>query len=75
VSGHIAGARHIPLGRLTDALDSIPRTRPIVLQCAAGSRSSIAASLLRSRGVERVANLTGGIAEWRRAGLPTVTNG
>jgi hydroxyacylglutathione hydrolase len=75
VSGHIAGARHIPLGRLTDALDSIPRTRPIVVQCAAGTRSSIGASLLRARGVERVANLTGGIAEWRRAGLPTVTNG
>ena len=73
--GHIAGARHIPLGRLTDALDSIPRARPIVVQCAAGSRSSIGASLLRARGVERVANLTGGIAEWRRAGLPTVTNG
>ena len=73
--GHIAGARHIPLGRLTDALDSIPRARPIVVQCAAGSRSSIGASLLRARGVERVANLTGGIAEWRRAGLPTVTSG
>jgi hydroxyacylglutathione hydrolase len=75
VGGHIAGARHIPLGHLTDALDSIPRTRPIVVQCAAGSRSSIGASLLRARGVERVANLTGGIAEWRRAGLPTVTDG
>jgi hydroxyacylglutathione hydrolase len=75
VGGHIAGARHIPLGRLTDALDSIPRTRPIVVQCAAGSRSAIGASLLRARGVERVANLTGGIAEWQRAGLPTVTSG
>ena len=75
VGGHIAGARHIPLGYLTDALDSIPRTRPIVVQCAAGSRSAIGASLLRARGVDRVANLAGGINEWRRAGLPTVTSG
>ncbi len=74
-SGHIAGARHVPLGRLSEALDSIPRTRPIVVQCHAGSRSSIGASLLRARGVDRVANLIGGISEWQRAGLPTVTNG
>jgi hydroxyacylglutathione hydrolase len=75
VSGHIDGARHIPLGYLTDTLDTLPRTRPIVVQCAAGTRSAIGASLLRARGVDRVANLSGGIAEWRRAGLPTVTSG
>jgi hydroxyacylglutathione hydrolase len=70
--GHIDGARHIPLGYLADRLDQIPRTRPIVVQCAAGARSAIGASLLRARGVEPVINLIGGIGEWRRAGLPTV---
>jgi hydroxyacylglutathione hydrolase len=75
ISGHIDGARHIPLGYLTERLDALPRTRPIVVQCAAGSRSAIGASLLRARGVDHVANLSGGIAEWRRAGLPTVTSG
>ncbi len=70
--GHIAGARHIPLGYLADRLDQIPRTRPIVVQCAAGSRSAIGASVLRARGVESVINLVGGIGEWRKAGLPTV---
>jgi len=74
IGGHIAGARHIPLGYLTDALDTLPRTRPIVVQCAAGSRSAIGASLLSARGIDRVVNLTGGIAEWCRAGLPTVTS-
>jgi hydroxyacylglutathione hydrolase len=72
-SGHIDGARHIPLGYLTDRLADVPRTRPIVVQCAAGARSSIGASVLRARGLEQpVINLIGGIGEWRKAGLPTV---
>ena len=71
--GHIDGARHIPLGYLADRLAEVPRDRPIVVQCAAGGRSSIGASLLRAHGVEPpVINLIGGIGEWRKAGLPTV---
>jgi len=70
--GHIASARHIPLGYLADRVDEIPQTKPIVLQCAAGARSAIAASLLRARGVEQVINLIGGMGEWRRAGHETV---
>ena len=72
-SGHIAGAHHVPLTQLAERVDEIPRTRPIVVQCAAGARSSIAASLLRSRGVENVINLTGGLGEWLRRGLPVTT--
>ncbi len=70
-AGYIDGARHIALGYLTDRLGEIPRTRTIVVQCAAGARSAIGASLLRARGLERVVNLVGGIGEWRKAGLPT----
>jgi hydroxyacylglutathione hydrolase len=68
-AGYIDGARHVPLGRLPERLDDIPRTKPIVVQCAAGMRSSIGASLLRARGVENVINLIGGIGDWRRAGF------
>ena len=71
--GHIDGARHIPLGYLSDRLSEVPRTRPIVVQCAAGARSSIGASVLRARGVEQpVINLVGGFGAWVSAGLPTV---
>jgi hydroxyacylglutathione hydrolase len=70
-SGYIEGAIHIPLGYLTDRLDEIPRGRPIVVQCAAGGRSSIGASLLRARGVDQAINLVGGIGAWRQAELPT----
>jgi hydroxyacylglutathione hydrolase len=72
--GHIAGARHIPLGYLAERIDEIPKTKPIVLQCAGGTRSAIGASILRSRGVEQVINLIGGYGDWRKANLPTTTD-
>jgi hydroxyacylglutathione hydrolase len=68
--GHIAGATHISLGTIGDRVADIPTGRPIVVQCAAGARSSIAASVLKSRGLENVINLVGGMGEWRKAGLP-----
>ncbi len=69
--GHIAGARHVPLGYLGDRIDEIPTSKPIVVQCAAGARSSIGASVLKARGNDNVINLVGGIGEWRKAQLPT----
>ena len=69
VGGHIAGARHITLGYLRDRIDEIPKTKPIVLQCAGGTRSAIAASILQAHGIERVINLSGGIGAWRKAGF------
>lgn len=68
--GHIAGAIHIPLGRLADRLDEVPRTKPIVMQCAGGARSMIGASVLKTHGIDRVINLTGGFGAWSKAGLP-----
>ncbi len=70
-SGRIEGAIHIPLGVVADRADEIPTSKPIVVQCAAGARSSIAASLLKAQGIDNVINLVGGIGEWRKASLPT----
>lgn len=68
--GHLPGVENIPVGHLSDRLNEIPRDRPLVVHCQSGSRSAIAASLLRSRGFENVLNLTGGYAAWREAGHP-----
>lgn len=70
-AGHIPGAKHIPLPELADRLSELPTERPLVLQCAGGARSMIAASLLQAHGVEGVVNLTGGYGAWLKAGLPT----
>lgn len=68
--GHIAGAHHLPLGRLAARLAEVPADRPVVVQCKSGGRSGIAASLLKRLGRRDVRNLTGGIETWTAAGHP-----
>jgi rhodanese-related sulfurtransferase len=63
-TGTIPGAVAIPLARLIDRLDELDRSRPIVVYCAGGYRSSIAASTLRANGFAPVADLIGGWAAW-----------
>jgi hydroxyacylglutathione hydrolase len=67
--GTLTGARVIPLAVLVDSLD---RHAPVVVNCAAGHRSRIAASLLRHAGFADVSDLIGGYAAWMSAGLPVV---
>jgi rhodanese-related sulfurtransferase len=66
----IEGSLHIPLNHLSERLAEIPPDRPVLLHCAGGYRSSIAASLLQRHGFTRVSELAGGIAAWETAGLP-----
>ncbi|GAA2964216.1 MULTISPECIES: MBL fold metallo-hydrolase [Streptomycetaceae] len=68
--GFIEGAQHIALGELPTRLDEIPRDRPLVLHCAGGHRSSIAASLLRRQGFEDVSDVLGGWAAWALLNQP-----
>ncbi len=74
-SGHLPGARWIPLASLTERLADLPRDGSIVVQCQGGSRSAIAASLLLAEGRRDVVNFAGGFAEWLRAGLPVERDG
>ncbi|MEU4104037.1 rhodanese-like domain-containing protein [Streptomyces tanashiensis] len=59
-NGFIGSALHIPLSELPHRTDELPTDRPLVLHCAGGHRSSIAASLLRQRGFQDVSDLLGG---------------
>lgn len=70
---HIRGARHIPLGYLPKRLGEIPRDREVIVHCASGYRSHIAASVLRGLGLSNVINLVDGIDVWARR-LPTETS-
>ncbi|MBA3259824.1 MAG: MBL fold metallo-hydrolase [Gemmatimonadales bacterium] len=69
-AGHIPGVANIPLGELAERLDQLGEGRPLAVHCQGGSRSAIAASLLQANGKGNVVNVTGGFAEWERAGLP-----
>lgn len=70
--GHIAGARSVPFYRILAELDQLPADRPLAVICAGGTRSVIAASLLRARGRTNVLNVRDGMDGWRAAGLPVV---
>jgi hydroxyacylglutathione hydrolase len=66
----IAGSVGIPLNHLGERLDELPRDRALLVHCAGGYRSSIAASLLLRDGFGHVSELAGGIAAWEAASLP-----
>ena len=70
--GHIDGAVNLPLSQLRERLDELPSDCPLVVHCAGGYRSAIAASLLRREGLLRVADLVGGLGAWRSAELAIV---
>ena len=67
---HIAGSLSVPLNRLSGSLGSLPKDRALLVFCAGGYRSSIAASLLQRAGFSRVSEIAGGIAGWEAASLP-----
>ena len=69
----INGSLNIPLNHLADRISELPNKRPLLIYCAGGYRSSIAASLLQRRGFDSVSEITGGIAAWEAANLPLDT--
>jgi len=69
-TGHVPGARLIPLAELPERLGEIPSDQPVAVHCQGGSRSAIAASLLLARGHRAVADVSGGMDAWESAGLP-----
>lgn len=58
--GTVPGARTLPLPTLLDRVGDLDPDRPTVVYCAGGYRSAAAASLLRARGFETVADVLGG---------------
>jgi glyoxylase-like metal-dependent hydrolase (beta-lactamase superfamily II) len=67
---HIDGSLSIPLNRLVGNLETLPKNRPLLVYCAGGYRSSLAASLLQNAGFDSVGEIAGGIAAWEAAKLP-----
>ncbi len=65
-SGHIAGAKLIPLGELNRRMKELPQSREIICVCASGNRSRSATKILNGAGYQAV-NLKGGMLSWRRA--------
>ena len=73
--GHIEGVEHVPLETLREALADWDKATPIVTVCQVGVRSAQAALMLEKAGFERVANLAGGMLQWRHDGHPALDAG
>jgi rhodanese-related sulfurtransferase len=73
-AGRIAGSQHIPLGELGARIGEVPKGTTILTVCRQGNRSDAAARGLRTLGYT-VENLEGGVAAWKRAGLPLEAEG
>jgi sulfur-carrier protein adenylyltransferase/sulfurtransferase len=71
-AGHIPGAKHVPRGYLESRVEGAvgaDRSQEIVLYCASGQRSALAAHTLRDQlGYENVKSMTGGITLWKDRG-------
>jgi glyoxylase-like metal-dependent hydrolase (beta-lactamase superfamily II)/rhodanese-related sulfurtransferase len=65
--GRIGGSLNLPLNHLRERLDELAPDRRVLVHCAGGYRSSIAAGLMQQRGLD-VLELAGGMAAWEAAG-------
>ncbi|AIQ64129.1 rhodanese-related sulfurtransferase [Paenibacillus sp. PastF-1] len=61
--GHVAGAKHIPLGELNLRLNELDPARETIVICRSGNRSGMACELLNDKGF-KVINMTGGLLAW-----------
>ena len=67
--GHIPGAMHMSRGTLEGKIEqTVPRDRPVVLYCAGGNRSALAADMLHQMGYTNVSSMSGGFKGWVDAG-------
>jgi hydroxyacylglutathione hydrolase len=66
-AGTIPDAIAIPVGQLPSRLGELDPTKPTVVYCAGGYRSSVAASLLRQNGFADVSDFLGGYGAWDEA--------
>lgn len=78
-AGHVPGAVHVPRGLLEFKADpSLPAAhekaldpaKKLVVYCASGGRSALAAKTLQDMGYPNAVNMTGGFGAWSQAGKP-----
>ncbi|MCO6450587.1 MAG: rhodanese-like domain-containing protein [Caldilineales bacterium] len=67
--GHLPGAVNIPLQTIPGRLAELQAAESLMLVCATGNRSAIAADWLMQQGLSKVANVEGGTVAWARHGL------
>jgi molybdopterin/thiamine biosynthesis adenylyltransferase/rhodanese-related sulfurtransferase len=70
-AGHLPGAKHVPRGHLESRIEGAApdRAQRVILYCASGNRSALAAKTLRDElGYDNVESMTGGYTLWKDRG-------
>jgi sulfur-carrier protein adenylyltransferase/sulfurtransferase len=73
---HLPGAVHVPRGHLESRIEGAAHDRSsrVILYCASGNRSALAAKTLADElGYERAESMTGGITLWKDRGFEVET--
>lgn len=71
-AGHIDGAKNLPLDYINDLMAEFPKNKTLYIHCAGGYRSMIAASILKSRGIDHVINIEGGFGAVEKTNVPVL---
>ena len=73
-TGHITGAKHIPLSDLDRRIDELTKykQRPVIVVCNLGQAAATATRKLKAAGFEQAVRLSGGMTEWKGQSLPIV---
>jgi len=67
--GHVPGALHIPRGQLEGKVEGqIDRGKTVVIYCASGNRSALAAETMQQMGYPNVSSLKDGFRGWAESG-------
>ena len=69
----VEGVVLMPISQFVARHAELPKDRPLLMLCAAGSRSTSATMYLLQAGWTDVRNVTGGMIAWQAAGLPVRT--
>ena len=67
---HVDGAKSLPLDFINDEMSDFPKDQPFVIHCAGGYRSMIAASILKSRGIDNFIEVAGGYNAIAKTNVP-----
>jgi rhodanese-related sulfurtransferase len=75
-SGHIVGARNVPVGQLQQRLPEVVKNKtvPLILVCATGARAQRCVATAKSLGYDKAVVLGGGLRAWKEANLPVEKN-
>ncbi len=68
---HVASAQNFPLDFINKSMSEVSKNKKYFLHCRSGYRSTVAASILKARGFEKLVNVQGLFTDIAKSKIPT----